>query len=33
MFYLGDRRPDAYAAAGAGVATPAGMTVEMPAHA
>jgi hypothetical protein len=29
MYYLGDRRPDAYAA----VATPAGTTAEMPAHA
>ena len=29
MYYLGDRRPDAYAA----VATPAGTTTEMPAHA
>jgi predicted amidohydrolase len=33
MFYLGDRRPDAYAAAGAGAATPTGMTVEMPDYA
>lgn len=33
MFYLGDRRPDAYADAGAGVKTPTGTTVEMPAHA
>jgi predicted amidohydrolase len=33
MFYLGDRRPDVYAAVGAAVATPTGTTVEMPAHA
>jgi predicted amidohydrolase len=33
LFYLGDRRPDAYAAAGAGVAKATGMTAEMPAHA
>jgi predicted amidohydrolase len=33
MFYLGDRRPDVYAAVGAAIATPTGMTVEMPAHA
>jgi predicted amidohydrolase len=33
MFYLGDRRPHAYAAAGAAVATPTGMTVETPANA
>ena len=33
MFYLGDRRPDAYAAAGAGAVTSAGTTEEMPANA
>ena len=33
MFYLGDRRPDAYACTGAGAATPAGTTEEMAASA
>ena len=33
MFYLGDRRPDAYACTGAGAATPAGTTGEMAASA
>jgi predicted amidohydrolase len=33
MFYLGDRRPAAYAAAGAGAETPARGTAEMPARA
>jgi predicted amidohydrolase len=33
MFYLGDRRPDAYAAPGAAAGTPAETTLEMPAHA
>jgi predicted amidohydrolase len=33
LFYLGDRRPDAYAAADADVAKATGMTAEMPARA